>query len=341
MSGADVSQAAPTVDSRSQVLDELRTADRFVLVTHENPDGDALGSLVAMHRVLTTLGKDSIMLMAADEFPLPYEYRFFDLAGLQSVPPADVQERTVVFLDCGNIDRNPAEVLKGEDMHILNIDHHHDNTRFGTVNHVVEDASCTAEIVWDLMSDLGVEPTLEIAEALYVALVTDTGKFMYENTGTRAHVMAAELIDAGVDVHGTYRRLYEGMPFSKLELLARALANVRRFDEGRLTFTRLTRDDFRLAGAEESYSEGVIDHLRSVEGTKVAALARDLLGEDSASTSTGRKKVSLRATDGEVDVSVIARAGGGGGHRQAAGFATEMSEEELVAFLRKQLAEQL
>jgi bifunctional oligoribonuclease and PAP phosphatase NrnA len=191
--------------------------------------------------------------------------------------------------------------------------------------------------VWDLMRGLGVEPTQDIADALYVGLVTDTGKFMYENTGTRAHVMAAELIEAGVDVHGIYRRLYEGMPYSKLELLGRALANVRRFDDGVLTFTHLTRDDFRLAGAEDSYSEGVIDHLRSVEGTKVAALARELVDE----AATGRKKVSLRATDGDVDVSAIARAAGGGGHRQAAGFSTTLSDEELVAFLRTQVAGQL
>jgi bifunctional oligoribonuclease and PAP phosphatase NrnA len=323
-------------DTREDVLDELRDATRFVLVTHENPDGDALGSLVAMHRILLALGKDSVMYMAADEFPLPYEYRFFELDGLQSTLPADLDERTIVFLDCGNIDRNPVGAFKREEAHILNIDHHHDNTRFGTVNHVVEDASCTAEIVWDLMRALGVEPAMEIAEALYVGLVTDTGKFMYENTGVRAHVMAAELIDAGVDVHGIYRRLYEGMPYAKLELLAHALAHVQRYDEGRLTFTRLTRDDFRLSGAEDSYSEGIIDHLRSVEGTKVAALAREL-----PDGSRGRRKVSLRATDGSVDVSVIARAGGGGGHRQAAGFATEMSEAALVAFLREQVAAQL
>ena len=330
-------KAGEAVDIREQVLDELRLGDRFVLVTHENPDGDALGSLVAMHRVLSALGKDSVMLMSADEFPLPYEYRFFQLDGMASDPPADVEERTAIFLDCGNIDRNPWEVVKGEGMNILNLDHHHDNTRFGTLNHVVEEASCTAEIVWDLMRGLGVEPTQEIADALYVGLVTDTGKFMYENTGTRAHVMAAELIEAGVDVHGIYRRLYEGMPYSKLELLGRALANVRRFDDGVLTFTHLTRDDFRLAGAEDSYSEGVIDHLRSVEGTKVAALARELVDE----AATGRKKVSLRATDGDVDVSAIARAGGGGGHRQAAGFSTTLSDEDLVAFLRTQVAGQL
>jgi bifunctional oligoribonuclease and PAP phosphatase NrnA len=330
-------EAGEVVETRERVLDELRLGDRFVLVTHENPDGDALGSLVAMHRVLSALGKDSVMLMSADEFPLPYEYRFFDLDGMQSQPPEDVEDRTAIFLDCGNIDRNPWEVVKGDGMHILNLDHHHDNTRFGTLNHVVEEASCTAEIVWDLMRGLGVEPTQEIADALYVGLVTDTGKFMYENTGTRAHVMAAELIEAGVDVHGIYRRLYEGMPYSKLELLGRALANVRRYDEGVLTFTHLTRDDFRLAGAEDSYSEGVIDHLRSVEGTKVAALARELVDE----AATGRKKVSLRATDGDVDVSAIARAGGGGGHRQAAGFATTLSDEDLVAFLRAEVAAQL
>jgi phosphoesterase RecJ-like protein len=328
--------ADSTVGSRAQVLSEINSADKFVLVTHEHPDGDALGSLVGMHRVLCALDKDSVMFMAADEFPLPHEYRFFRFDGLQSRPPEDLDERTIVFLDCGNIDRNPIEAFKGDDAHILNIDHHHDNTRFGTVNHVVEDASCTAEIVWDLMAPLGVAPTIEIAEALYVGLVTDTGKFMYENTGPRAHVMAAELIAAGIDVHGIYRRLYEGLPYAKLELLGRALRSLERLDDGALTFAYIGRDDFRMSGAEESYSEGIIDQLRSVEGTKVAALARELLDGDGA-----RKKVSLRSTDGEVDVSAIARAGGGGGHRRAAGFSTELSQNELVAFLREQVAAQL
>ena len=323
--------------TRSQVLAELRDSERFILVTHENPDGDALGSLVAMHELLKSLGKDSVMFMAADEFPLPYEYRFFQLEGLVSVIPDDVAERTIVFLDCGNIDRNPADVIKRDDAHILNIDHHHDNTHFGTVNHVVPEASCTAEIVWDLMRGLDVEPSQPIAEALYVGVVTDTGKFMYENTGTRAHVMAAELIDAGVAVHEIYHRLYEGIPYGKLELLARGLSHVERYDGGALTLTHLSAADYLETGAEENYSEGVVDHLRSVEGTAVAGLVRDLLGEG----QEGRRKVSLRATDGRVDVSQIARAQGGGGHRQAAGFSTEMPWEELVRFLRDEVAAQL
>ncbi len=293
--------------TRAQVLDEIRDSEKFLLGTHEHPDGDALGSLVAMHQILVAAGKDSIMFMDADEFPLPYEYRFFSLDGLVSVPPPDIEERTIVFLDCGNIDRNPADALKFEGAHILNVDHHHDNTHFGTVNHVVPEASCTAEIVWDLMRGLEVEATTSIAEALYVGLVTDTGKFMYENTGTRAHVMAAELIDAGVDVHDIYRRIYEGIPFGKLKLLARGLEQVERYDGGRLTATRLTVEDYRASGAEENYSEGVIDHLRSVEGTAVAALVRDRLGPG----HEGLRKVSLRASDDRVDVSVIARVQGG------------------------------
>jgi phosphoesterase RecJ-like protein len=318
------------------MLDELREAERFLLATHENPDGDALGSLVGMQLVLSALGKDAVAYMAAEEFPLPYEYRFIQIDNLVTEPPADLDGRTIVFLDCGNIDRNPADMLKREGAHILNIDHHHDNTLFGTVNHVVPEASCTAEVIWDLMGDLGVTPTRPIAEALYVGLVTDTGKFMYENTGPRAHQMAAELIGAGVDVHAVYRRLFEGVPQGKLELLARGLSNVERYDDGLLTLSHLSTADYEATGADASYSEGVVDHLRALEGTAVAALVRDLLGDGEQ-----RRKVSLRATDDRVDVSAIARAQGGGGHRRAAGFSTTMDYPQLVEVLRASLAEQL
>jgi bifunctional oligoribonuclease and PAP phosphatase NrnA len=323
--------------SRRQVLDAIGATHSFCLTTHEHPDGDAIGSLAALQQVLTALGKDAVAFLPADELPLPYEYRFIRLEGLTTEPPADLCQRTLVFLDCGNIDRTPGDVLKRDGpAPIINIDHHHDNTRFGTINHVVPTASCTAEIVWDLMRGLGVEVTQPIAEALYVGLVTDTGRFMYENTGPRAHEMAAALIADGVDVHAVYRRLYEGIPQGKLELLARGLTNVRRYDGGLLTLTHLTLDDYRLTGADESYSEGVVDHLRSVEGTAVAGLIRDQLSDGAA-----KRKVSLRATDDRVDVSVIARAGGGGGHRRAAGFSTDLEFGELVEFLRAQVASQL
>jgi bifunctional oligoribonuclease and PAP phosphatase NrnA len=325
------------VTDLDQVVGELRQADKLLLTTHENPDGDALGSLLATQQILTMMGKDSLMFMAADEFPLPAEYRHMDFSGVLNDPPDDVSERTVVFLDCGNIDRMPVDFLQQGDLHILNIDHHHDNTRFGTVNLVVPTASCTAEIVYRISKELGVEITPTIGEALYVALVTDTGRFMYENTTPDAHRMAAELIELGVDVHRVYRRLYEDLPFGRLQLLARALGRVSRHDDGALTVTNLTREDYEETGSLETDSEGIVDHIRAVEGTAVAALIRDLLSDDRA----GVRKVSLRSTDGRVDVSRIARAHGGGGHRQAAGFSTELPVEELVERLRVEVGEQL
>lgn len=320
-----------------QTVGELRQAERFLLTTHENPDGDALGSLLAMHWMLEQLGKDSVMYMSPDEFPLSYEYRHLSFEGLLGAPPDDVDDRTVIFLDCGNIDRMPVDFLQREGVHILNVDHHHDNTLFGTVNLVVAEASCTAEIVFDLATELGAEITPRIAGALYVGLVTDTGRFMYENTTPAAHRMAAHLIEAGVDTHRVYRQLYEDLPFRRLELLTRALQGVARYDEGSITMAMLTRCDYEQTGALETDSEGVVDHLRAVEGTKVAVLARELLADD----RRGRRKVSLRATDGNVDVSLIARNLGGGGHRQAAGFTTGLAPDELVSSLREQVAAQL
>jgi phosphoesterase RecJ-like protein len=322
---------------QEQVVAELRQAEKLLLTTHENPDGDALGSLLAMHWILQQLGKHSLMYMSPDEFPLPWEYRTWKFEGLVGAPPDDVAERTIVFLDCGNIERMPVDFLQEEGLHVLNIDHHHDNTRFGTVNLVVPEASCTAEIVYALARELGVEITAPIADALYVGLVTDTGRFMYENTTPEAHRMAAELIEAGVDPHPVYRRLYEDLPFGRILLLQRALASVERHDEGAMTVVHLTRADFEETGALETDSEGIVDHIRAVEGTAVAVLVRELLADD----RKGLRKVSLRATDGRVDVSRIARELGGGGHRQAAGFSTELPYPQLVEELRKQVNAQL
>jgi phosphoesterase RecJ-like protein len=323
----------PVATEQEQVLEELRLADKLLLTTHENPDGDALGSLLAMHWILGQLDKDSLMFMSPDEFPLPWEYREWTFDGLVGEPPADVSERTVVFLDCGNIDRMPVDFLQREGVHILNIDHHHDNTRFGTVNLVMPEASCTAEIVWRLGKELGAAITPPIADALYVGLVTDTGRFSYENTSAEAHRMAAELIEAGVEPHRVYRRLFEDLPFSRLQLLQRALASVERHDDGAMTVAHLTKRDFEETGALETDAEGIVDHMRAVEGTSVAVLVRELLNGD----REGKRKVSLRATDGRIDVSRVARELGGGGHPQAAGFTTALPYAQLVGELRRQV----
>jgi phosphoesterase RecJ-like protein len=159
---------------------------------------------------------------------------------------------------------------------------------------------------------------------------------MYENTRPASHRMAAELIEAGVNVNDIYRRLYERVPKEKLALIGRALEKIERFDDGRLAVTYISTDDYEATGAGEGLTEGVIDFLRSLEGARVAAVIRD-------KTDGGRsaRKVSMRSNDGAVDVSAIARAEGGGGHRRAAGFGSDRSYEELVAFIREEVSSQL
>jgi bifunctional oligoribonuclease and PAP phosphatase NrnA len=336
-----MSEAPAAVAQRSEatltdVAEELRAAHRFLLTTHEGPDGDALGSLLATHKILQQLGKDSVMFLAAKEFPLPVEYRFLPLEEVFHEPPVDLVDRVVVFLDCGNIDRMPMDFLRRDDVKILNLDHHHDNTHFGNLNLVDTRASCTAEIVFRLARLLGAHITPEIATALYVALVTDTGRFMYENTGSEAHRMAAELIEAGVDVHDIYRRLYERVPLEKLHLVARAVERIRRLDDCRLAVTYISAEDYFETGANESMTEGIIDHLRALEGAEVAAMIRD-------KTDGGAfaRKVSLRSATGTVDVSTIAQRHGGGGHQRAAGFSTDLSYQELLEVLCTEVKAQL
>ena len=328
MSEAPAAVAQRMDATLAEVAEELRGAERFLLTTHEGPDGDALGSLLATHKLLQQLGKDSVMFLAAKEFPLPVEYRFLPLEEVFHEPPVDLVDRVVVFLDCGNIDRMPVDFLQRDDTKIINLDHHHDNTRFGSLNLVDTQASCTAEIVYRLARLLDAEITPDIATALYVALVTDTGRFMYENTGPEAHRMAAELIDEGVDVHDIYRRLYERVPIEKLHLVARAVDRIQRLDDCRLAVTYVSAQDYLDTGANEALTEGIIDHVRALEGAEVAAMVRD-------KTDGGayQRKVSLRSATGTVDVSAIAQRHGGGGHPRAAGFSTDLSFDELLQVL--------
>ncbi len=319
-----------------RVADALRGRDKFLLTAHEGPDGDALGSLLGMHHLLTQLGKDSVMFLAAKEFPLPIEYRFLPLEEVFHEPPADMADRTAIFLDCGNIDRMPVDFLTEGAHEIINIDHHHDNTQFGDLNLVDVGASCTAEIVYELAQLLGVRITPEMASALYVGIITDTGKFMYDNTNARTHRIAAELIEAGVVVDDTSRRLYEHVPIEKIRLVARALDGIQRYCGERLVLAYITADDYEATGAGEEMTEGIIDHLRSVDGAEIAALIRDLGDRGRAA-----RKVSLRSSSGAIDVSAIAREHGGGGHKRAAGFSTDLELDQLVTFLCGEVEDQL
>ena len=318
-----------TLSDIDAVADALRRHDAFVVVTHENPDGDALGSLLGLTVGLRSLGKDVVMYLAGDA-PLPAEYRFLALDDLRRELPADLEQRAVVAVDCASERRiGPDTAPLARAVLVVNIDHHHDNTRFGAVNLVVADASSTVEIVRDVLGLLGVPLTPEIAEPLYVGLVTDTGRFQYTNTTPKALRLAAELVEAGADVHGIFREVYETVQFAKLKLLARALERAELYEGGRLVISSLLRDDFGAVGAEEAYSEGIIDYLRAVEGAEMVALIREPPRDEGPA-----RRISARSSRDEIDVSAIARAAGGGGHRQAAGFSSEASIAEITAFLR-------
>ena len=320
-----------TTSDLQAVADALRSNDRFLLVTHENPDGDALGSLLAAKLALDSLGKDSEMYLYGDA-PLPREYGFMPLEGIRRELPDDAAERVLVALDCANESRmGPVPQLLEEAPLALDIDHHHDNSRFGDVNLVVGDASSTGEVLRDVFAELGVVLTPEIAEALYIAVVTDTGRFQYTNTTPRALRLAAELVEAGADVHRVFQGVYESVEFAKLKLLARALDRAQVYEGGRLVVSYLLRSDFTELNAAEAYSEGIIDYLRAVEGAEMAALIREPPRREGP-----KRRVSLRASNDELDVSAIARKSDGGGHRQAAGFSSDSSVEEITDFIHRE-----
>jgi len=312
------------------VVAALREHDRFLVVTHENPDGDALGSLLAMTIALRQLGKDVAMHLAGAG-ALPREYAFMPLDGLLRELPEDMEERTLVAVDCAKADRmGPDTTPIDRAQRVINIDHHHDNSRFGDVNLIVADASSTGEVLRDVFAALGVELTPEIAEPLYIALVTDTGRFQYTNTTPKSLRLAAELVEAGADIHAVFQQVYESVEFAKLKLLARALERARVLEGGLIVVSYLVRTDFAEVGAAEPYSEGIIDYLRAVEGAELAALIREPPRDDA------ERRVSLRASIDELDVSAIARSFGGGGHRQAAGFSSEASIDEITEFIRRE-----
>jgi bifunctional oligoribonuclease and PAP phosphatase NrnA len=316
------------------VVEALRSHDRFLLTTHENPDGDALGSLLAAKLALEQLGKDVQMALPSPA-PLPGEYAFMGLEDLRRAWPDDAETRVLLAVDCANESRIADGSVLDRVQLVIDVDHHHDNSRFGRVNLVVAEASSTGEVLRDVFRELGVELTPEIAEALYIALVTDTGRFQYTNTTPKALRLAAELVEAGADVHRIFQGVYESVQFAKLKLLARALDRAQVYEGGAIVVSYLLRSDFTEVGAAEPYSEGIIDYLRAVEGAEMAVLIRE---PPRAAGEGPTRRVSLRSSVDELDVSAIARRSGGGGHRQAAGFSSDASIEEITEFVRREYA---
>ena len=312
-----------------EVADRLRREKHVLAVTHESPDGDALGCLTAFVLMCERLGVPYVGFVPGDA-PFPIEYQF--LPRLHDVARGDIPalgpETTVYMLDCASLARGGFELF-GEGVTLVTIDHHKDTPGHADLTLIDPAAASTTAILYDIFRAGRFPIDVQIAASLYVGLVTDSGRFQFSNTNARAHRMAADLQDLGVDVSAVSRQVYESVPLPKLRLLGRALDHAEIKHGGMLVTSWLREDDF---AADGSHAEGIIDTLRTIRGATVAVLARQRSASGAPET-----KVSLRCTDGRVDVAAIAALKGGGGHTQAAGFTAAGDVTEVLEWTERQL----
>jgi bifunctional oligoribonuclease and PAP phosphatase NrnA len=318
-----------------ELLEAIRRGRRFLLTSHANPDGDAIGSEAGLARVLAALGKEAVV-WNRDRAPSVYA----PLPGVTAYhtgpePPAGFPAAfdAAIVLECPTLDRTGLEGRLGE-LPLLNIDHHLGNAHYGAVHWVEPTAPAVGEMVFRLARALGVALDPDTATCLYLTLVTDTGGFRFANATPAAFTAAAQLVEVGAQPEKVSQWLFESYPEGMIRLLGAMLGTLELHHGGRLSTALLTQAMFREAGAAPGDSEGLIDYPRSILGVSATALLRE--------KPDGRIKVSLRSRGG-VDVERIARAHGGGGHKNAAGFDADgpfpALREQVVAELASALAE--
>lgn len=295
----------------AQIVKCIAANRRFLVTTHVRPDGDALGSMLAMVSALRRMGR------RADAYcqdPVPQSYSF--LPGAQEVQtglPPESSYDAAVFVDCGDHDRVGEQLTAHtrEMPLLINIDHHVSNRPFAHVSWVEASASSTCEMLFDLFNHLPIVIDAPLACQLYTGLMTDTGSFRFSNTSHRVLEIASKLVDAGAEPATIAQRVFESAQPQTLHLLARMLATVSFHADGRLATGELSVDMFRETGTNPTESEGFINHLRSVKAVVMAMLFRE--------DEKGIIHVSMRSKD-SVDVAAFAQSNGGGGHRRAAAF---------------------
>jgi phosphoesterase RecJ-like protein len=312
-----------------EIIELINSEKELVLATHILPDGDAIGSLLGLGLMLRGAGK-TVIATWGGRVEMPAQYAF--LAGQEMLAASEDLPREpglIIALDCGSrerlgaVERNYKRAQKS-----VNIDHHRNNTAFGSVNVIEAGYASTTMMVLELGHALGTEISLDVAENLYTGLVTDTGRFQYSNTNGAAFQAAAELTGYGVDPARIFRHVYENTSYERLRLAGVVLAKTVFDRETGFIFTAITKEDFAATGASVEDTENLIDSLRAVAGVRVAAVFKE---------TEGGLRVSLRST-GAVDVGLIAGEQGSGGHRLAAGYNGRGGIEESLADLKLKLA---
>jgi phosphoesterase RecJ-like protein len=321
----------PATKAPEDLLRKIRQGNRFLLTSHVNPDGDAIGSELGLARLLRRLGKGAVV-WNLDQIPAIYR----PLPGTDRVhsgaePPAGFPEKFdgIVVLECPSPDRTGLEQHLGA-LPVINIDHHLGNQHYGAVNWVDSAAPAVGEMVFRLAQALKIALEPEIASCLYLTLVTDTGGFRFSNATPAAFEAAAALVREGAHPEQVSQWLYESQPVAVVRLLGEMLQTLGLHQGGRIATVRLDPEMFARAGAEDGDSEGLIDYARAIAGVDAVALVRR--------RADGTHKVSLRSR-GEVDVEKIARHHGGGGHRNAAGYSFDGAAGDTAEIERQVVAD--
>lgn len=313
----------PLMESYHRAAVELRKASSVVVCAHVKPDGDGIGSVLALTLGLKAAGIPAIPTLADDSDP-PGTYEFLPGFGL-FVAPGDLEAPDVfVALDTPHLDRLGAAAHLAEAARIvIVIDHHPDNTMFGTVNLVNAESAAVGLMVWQLLETLDVAPTPEIATCCWVALVTDTGRFAYGNTSPEALRGGAAMLEAGANPAEVHRVLYESRTAAALALDARVLGRLTVANGGRVAYAWVGDEDYAQTGAAPFETEHLVDLVRALQGVDVAVLVR---------VHSGSVRVNLRSKDG-FDVGAVARSRGGGGHRAASGYTVESGLDAVITDL--------
>lgn len=291
----------------------IKESSNIAILSHIMPDGDNIGSCLALYNALLGLGKNVVVVQDDD---VPEAYRFLKNSNRIVKPEGNYDLDLVIALDCGDIGRlgKSAKYLKNSK--VINIDHHISNTNFGHYNIVDTNASATAELVYELINKLEIALDKDICECIYTGIVTDTGQFQYSNTTSLTHRIAADLISKGVEPAKIYKDIYQNNSISKMKLIGEALNSIELHYNNKVASITLTKKLVEQVGAKDEDADGLINFARDIRGVEVALLFRE--------TEDGKIKIGFRSKD-FINVNEIAQKFGGGGHKRAAG-ATAIGE---------------
>lgn len=314
-----------------QVIDAINKNSNIIVTSHVNPDGDNIGAALALCQALKKLGKEAIFVL---DDKVPTLYKFLKCADEVQNPDTirDDEFTMVISVDCGDLDRlgRVKDLIK--DKQLVNIDHHISNTKFGSINLVEENASATAEIIYRLIKSMGIFIDKETAECVYTGIVTDTGQFQYSNTTEETHVIAAELIIAGVKPADIFGKVYQNNPKEKVLLIKEALRSLEFYYDDTVSFISLSKAQMDDISKGELDTEGVVNLARDIASVEVAVFLKE--------KETNVIRASLRSKD-KIDVCAIAKAFGGGGHIRASGCTIEgtmqQAKEKLLSVIEKEV----